>query len=1233
MRETERPVRFERVLDEELDLIAKSRQAFDADAGEIDRVPEDDSAYARARRASLLGLALSGGGIRSATFNLGVLQALAKHRLLSRFDYLSTVSGGGYIGAWFSAWIRRHAQGVLGVEAQMRNGLAGRGAEPPEIGWLRDYSNYLMVRLGFFSGDSWASVAIYLRNLTLNLTLVIACLGIAVLLPRFLLLGVGEIPANWFSTMGIVFFAISIVFIAVNLQSAESGLGWARGNRSVIAFIVLPGLVAAVLFANALLIDFPAAVYVRRAIAMMWPDIAPMHWLSWIISGAVLYTLPWMVAAAVARAVSTPTTGRRFLWRYVLGFAPPSGALLGFLAYCYFQAGLRILNEHPLVGNWLVTGFGTPAVVTIFCTVLVLHIGLISRGFSEDVREWWGRLGGWATLVTALWLLGFALVIYAPAFVAWLGAWTAAAGIGWIAATAAGVLLGKSAASSIVRPGQILERITTLLPFVFVAGLVIAVIAIMHAALAPSAEACAIANASWDESMPPLSPLAAHIETVYCELTFARRDTMLEWLVGLALIALIMSLRVDVNVFSLGPLYRNRLLRCYLGASRQGVRQPHPFTGFDRDDDLRLADLAGTATAEGPARPQRPYPIINTAINLTTGQKLAWQHRKAGAFAFTPLYCGYQMPEDGGERWVGRYCATADYVSGPANPRRRGSIALSNAITISGAAASPNAGYHSSPSVAFLLTVFNVRLGSWFQNPRRPDAWRRPGPLSSLKPLLSELFGLSNDRSAFVYLSDGGHFENLGIYELVRRRCRFIVACDASCDPKYEFEDLGNAIRKCRIDLDVDIEIDTSAMRPDGDHGLARHHCALGVVRYDRADPRESVGYLLYIKASVSGDEPQDVEQYRAEHREFPHQRTSDQFFDEPQFETYRQLGLHVMDAVLAEAVGHARYDIGWTRRDPTETGRTFYRGIDIERLFKELRQRWYPPLPVAGEVSARQAAALDHILDRLRTDEKLRFLDRQLNPEWSHMESAVGARSHEEPWLPDDVYTLRSAFYLCSSIIQLMDSVYVERGLEEHFDHPDNRGWMNLFRRFGNAGMLRVTWAVQNGMCGARFQSFCERHFGLGESTIELAAELTVGEVLSAQNAHMAHGSERRTLEILHAAAEIEESDWVVRLQLTVRDARSGRAEAGAFGFPVAFAVLRAYPGRGYGLRYFRVADHLQRVGLGWRATYALIDRYRNVELDLATRAPELKLVLADADRARYVRLFRAVRRIVLRQ
>ena len=114
-------------------------------------------------------------------------------------------------------------------------------------------------------------------------------------------------------------------------------------------------------------------------------------------------------------------------------------------------------------------------------------------------------------------------------------------------------------------------------------------------------------------------------------------------------------------------------------------------------------------------------------------------------------------------------------------------------------------GYHSSPPAAFLMTMFNARLGWWMGNPRDKQNWLRSSPRRGLLYLLNELFGLTNDRTHFVNLSDGGHFENLGIYELVRRRCRYIIACDAEQDAALTFSGLGNAIRKCRTDLGVEI--------------------------------------------------------------------------------------------------------------------------------------------------------------------------------------------------------------------------------------------------------------------------------------------------------------------------------------------------------------------------------------------------------------------------------------------
>jgi hypothetical protein len=128
---------------------------------------------------------------------------------------------------------------------------------------------------------------------------------------------------------------------------------------------------------------------------------------------------------------------------------------------------------------------------------------------------------------------------------------------------------------------------------------------------------------------------------------------------------------------------------------------------------------------------------------------------------------------------------------------RRDGVTLGTAMAISGAAVSPNQGYHSSPVVGLLLMLFNVRLGWWLGNPRGgPRVYRRDGPLLSIRPVLDELAGRTTDAGRYVYLSDGGHFENLGLYEMVRRRCHFILVSDEGSDPSGALDDLSNAVRK-----------------------------------------------------------------------------------------------------------------------------------------------------------------------------------------------------------------------------------------------------------------------------------------------------------------------------------------------------------------------------------------------------------------------------------------------------
>ncbi|HEX6160909.1 MAG TPA: hypothetical protein VF111_12135, partial [Thermoanaerobaculia bacterium] len=244
-------------------------------------------------------------------------------------------------------------------------------------------------------------------------------------------------------------------------------------------------------------------------------------------------------------------------------------------------------------------------------------------------------------------------------------------------------------------------------------------------------------------------------------------------------------------------------------------------------------------------------------------------------------------------------------------------VSIGTAVAISGAAASPNMGYHSSPAMAFIMTMFNIRLGSWLGNPglHGQKKYRKAHPTSNLRPLAHELTGGSNDQARWIYLSDGGHFENLGLYEMILRRCRYIVVSDAGADPKFSFDDLGNAVRKIRTDLGVPVDIYDVRMQPrtaDGQFGEGQF-VARASIRYSVVDRNcQEDGTLIYIKTGVyknDTDLPQDIYNYAQESLAFPHEPTSDQFFSESQFESYRALGRHVVNVICEnyrEEVGKA---------------------------------------------------------------------------------------------------------------------------------------------------------------------------------------------------------------------------------------------------------------------------------------------------------------------------------------
>src|SRR5436309_2225481 len=210
-----------------------------------------------------------------------------------------------------------------------------------------------------------------------------------------------------------------------------------------------------------------------------------------------------------------------------------------------------------------------------------------------------------------------------------------------------------------------------------------------------------------------------------------------------------LSWRVDINAFSTHLLYRNRLVRCYRGASVPD-RQGQPFTGFSTEDDLPLSSLQIRLTKPGSEWKARPVVLLNASVNVTRGNEIGLQTRKARSFILTPSYSGYTRPLPGGLEQQSLFSETA--LAGMEKPGTEKGLSLGTAMAISGAAASPNMGFYSEPALAFLMTLFDVRLGWWLGNPGK-EKWLRGSPDLGFLCLLRELFAAAVYDSKYVFLS------------------------------------------------------------------------------------------------------------------------------------------------------------------------------------------------------------------------------------------------------------------------------------------------------------------------------------------------------------------------------------------------------------------------------------------------------------------------------------------------
>jgi hypothetical protein len=1085
--------------------------------------------------AKPLGLTFSGGGIRSATFNLGVLQGLAELGLLKYVDYLSTVSGGGYIGSWLHGVIHNRCQGDPGQAAALLSPRSHPVPGPPQddpISFLRKFSNYLAPKPGVFSTDSWVIGFIWIRNVLLNQLILAPALG-AVILVALLLVFAQQILATtaWWPSVKFPTL-LSIAFATLGLAAIVI---WKNLNIVVRQTFLKPGETVETTDAEAVwehrsLVVVPC-VFVA-SIALAFAANLPQFWPA---------RLTVFVGLVLLFALAQLSGG--FMSCYVQGHADRDGDrkdpdgkgrtnatvrailhVIWMVALASAASGAMVIAVWQVTGAWLPwdrVAFAPPLVCLSLVAGASLHLGLMGSDYPDAAREWIARAGSMLALTCAGWMVLFVIAIHAPKWVAWLLGEHGPTGLtmigGWIATTVAGVMVGRSARSSAEKQpekGNGLGWLTGAAPTVFILGYLLLLSYAAHAALVkvspPPGLAAAVSETpsnrlSVDVRVPEtapaieidvrgpqakgwlettLEPVARFANGYYDVLwltdgtgggRYARPLWLLAFLGGCAAVTWIASLRININEFSLHHFYKNRLVRCYLGASRSAKRKPNPLTGFDPADDFPISALLPDARLAY----HGPYTIVNATLNLNAGSELAQQERKAASFVFTPEFCGFAPSQSGEDKYAVKHTTGLDKYGYrptkgygfPAGP------ALGTAVAISGAAASPNSGYSTSGPMAFLLTVFDARLGWWVGNPRWRDASRLPGPSFALWYLLAELLGQTTARSQFVNLSDGGHFDNLGLYELVRRRCRYIIIGDAEQDENLTFGSLGGAIRKCRADFGVEIDIDPTPIRVVD--GFSKAHCVIGTITYPEpdtggpvsiggsvaSDTAKARGWILYLKASLTGDEPADVIEYRSRYAAFPHQSTADQFFAESQFESYRRLGLHVVRDAFEGVIDPRQKD------QTGDSGGAPFRlstgdSSELVNVFQTLTRKWYAPIPIKPSDATRLNDDYSKLVRVLWENTELKALIPELLTDFD----GSGAQS---PVLNKTL----STFLI--EVIQLVENVYTEFRLEHaaNRENPRNAGWMMVFRYWRKSPVVMQVWTKVQDNYNPLFRQFVDHH------------------------------------------------------------------------------------------------------------------------------------------------------------
>ncbi len=781
-------------------------------------------------RLAPLGLALSGGGIRSATFSLGLVQGLAKLGLLKRVDYLSTVSGGGYLGGYFGGLFTPRGEADAFTADAIQEGLkpdrAPTSPVPLTLRWLRENGRYLTPG---GSGDG--------------------------------ILMMGTVVRNWVAVMAVM--SLFVLLAWMTLDALLLTIGWSGFWRSA---------------------GIANTVYLSH-----WWRLLPLPLVGALGAGWAYFMVGYDREAGDGRV---SVLRRRPVWLALVTASLAAAGLsrLGLPQWIRMSLGIVLLGCLAALANYVTAQpFFRPNPA-------------VRRTLSRFMRTWLLAalvLAGIAVLDSLGWTLvahfqhlsgpetpsGGVTGFIRDLFLGGKGQNSQTAAIlgalAWILGAFTQPTQGKpSLAQRLVR--RFILPVVALLLTGWMLGLL-----------------AALAHGLWGAGRAPGSWL---IETVPSRWLLFGGIAVVCWLTGQVLGFL--------NQSTLGPFYTAALTRAYLGASH-ALRWHHGDPDADRlpGDDI-------------PWRHYRPWtrggplPIFNTTLNETTGGRSQVVQRDRKGMNLAVGGAGVSVGVGSHARWLpdgalqGLPLPEGRHRVFPAEPFYPAHLTVGQWVGISGAAVSTGLGNLTSLSTSLLTGLFNVRLGHWWRWGGGPTGrkdllrrtWERIFPVQAR--LFEEWIALFPGTASRLWnLTDGGHFENTAVYELVRRRLPLILVSDNGQDSEAKLENLANLVAKARTDFQTEIRfLDDAGLsgligtgpgrRVFGtlDQLLDPAHTAIATAA-ELQYPEGAPGLLVVLKPTLAPDLPLDLRDYSRQNPEFPQQSTGDQFFDERQWESYRKLG------------------------------------------------------------------------------------------------------------------------------------------------------------------------------------------------------------------------------------------------------------------------------------------------------------------------------------------------------